>query len=88
MDLSEAKVSPGRATMTTGQAAKRLGMTTAMVRRRLQSGALEGYFTDPDSGRTDTNGNPMRGHRRVFVDSVEAYEVKLRGEANPPERNS
>lgn len=69
-----------RETMTTGQAAKRLGISLASLRRRVDAGVIEAYREAKVVSR-DINGHPLRGHRRVFVDSVEAYERSVREQA-------
>lgn len=79
--------------MTTAQVAKRLGISIASVRRRVDDGSLEGFFTAPEAGLADRRGHRLRGHRRVFVDSVEAYEAELRQQGvdaahGPAEQNS
>lgn len=79
--------------MTTAEVAKRLGISIASVRRRVDDGSLEGFFTAPDAGFADRRGHKLRGHRRVYVDSVEAYEAAVRQQAveavhGPTEQNS
>ena len=71
--------------MTTGQAAKRLGISKASVARRVDAGVLEGYRR-PGVVAHDINGHALRGYRLVYVDSVEAYERFVHGEveAAPP----
>jgi DNA-binding Lrp family transcriptional regulator len=73
MESCEEK-SAARETMTTQQVADRLGISVASVRRRVDDGTLEGFFTAPGAGLEDSRGRKLRGHRRVFVDSVVAYE--------------
>jgi hypothetical protein len=63
-----------RETMTTMQVAKRLKISPASVRRRVDSGELQGTWSLNGAVHLDVNGNQLRGHRRIFVDSVEAYE--------------
>lgn len=67
-----------RETMTTAQVANRLGISVASVRRRVDSGALAATWTFAGEARRDVNGNKLRGHRRVFTDSVVAYEKRMR----------
>jgi hypothetical protein len=59
--------------MTVGEVSRVLGISRDSVRRRVASGELDGYWTDPLSQRTDVNGVPNRGHRRIYADSVERY---------------
>lgn len=88
-----------RETMTTGQAAARLKISLASLRRRVDAGVIEAY-REAKVVDTDIRGFKLRGHRRVFVDSVEAYEralieqtppgvaVNLGPDSNPREQNS
>jgi hypothetical protein len=69
-----------RETMTTGQAAKRLGISLASLRRRVDAGVIEAY-REAKVVDTDIRGFKLRGHRRIFVDSVEAYERWVREQA-------
>ena len=78
MGSSEGKPAK-RETMTTGQAAKRLGISKASVARRVDAGVLEG-FRRPGVVAKDINGHALRGYRFVYVDSIEAYERFVRGE--------
>lgn len=66
--------------MTTGQAAKRLGISKASVARRVDAGVLEG-FRRPGVVAKDINGHALRGYRFVYVDSIEAYAKWLADEA-------
>jgi hypothetical protein len=62
-----------RETMTTEQAAKILDTSRATVIRLCEAGAIEHRWTSPGTGREDRNGHPLRGHRRLYADSVRAY---------------
>ena len=70
--------------MTTGQAAKRLGISKASVIRRVDAGVIEAYRR-PGVVTEDINGHPLRGYRRIFVDSVEAYARWLAEQARASE---
>jgi Helix-turn-helix domain len=74
--------------MTVGEAAKVLGISRDSVRRRVTSGELEGFWTDPLSQRTDVNGVPNRGHRRIYADSVERYRQAQSAAERKPEEHT
>jgi hypothetical protein len=82
--MSEAKTQDSganelRATMTTAEAANVLGLSRATVIRLCDANeenpevGIEHTWTSPGLGRTDVSGNSLRGHRKLFVDSVRAY---------------
>lgn len=67
-----------RETVGVGEAAKLLGLSRPQVRRRLEIGELEGVWRSPWlEPKEDANGNVLRGHRRVFVDSIERYLIRV-----------
>ncbi len=63
--------------MTTGDAAKVIGVSRTKVIRLCNEGVLDFAWTNPDAPTTDVNGNVLRGHRRPYVDSVMEYAAKL-----------
>ncbi len=67
-----------RETITTGEAAKILGLSVAAARRLCDSGRLEFWQTEPDGEREDTRGRKLRGHRRVYRDSAERLRDAMR----------
>lgn len=78
-----------REVLSVSEAAQRLGMSVQCVRRRVKWEALEAYWTDPASGHKDVNGNQLRGHLRIYADSVEAYLARTAAAAqgqNVPSR--
>jgi hypothetical protein len=72
-----------RATMTTAEAANLLGLSRATVIRLCDANeenpevGISHTWTSPGLGRTDVSGNALRGHRKLFVDSVRAYGESL-----------
>jgi excisionase family DNA binding protein len=77
------EVTPARETLTTGQAAQMLGISLPQVRRLCESGAIEFSWTSPGGVPlgTEVRGRELRGHRRLYRDSVEACREQMRGEA-------
>lgn len=67
-----------REVLTTAQVAERLGISVASVRRLVDGSVLEGFWTAPNAGFQDSRGFALRGHRRVYADSVERYEREAR----------
>lgn len=77
------EVAPARETLTTGQAAKMLGISLPQVRRLCEAGDIEYAWTSPGGVPLGTaiRGRELRGHRRLYRDSVEACREQMRGEA-------
>lgn len=78
--MSEANEAPDlRPTMTTNEAANILGLSRATVIRLCDANeanpavGIAHTWTSPGLGRTDVNENKLRGHRKLFADSVRAY---------------
>ena len=82
--MSEAKTQGSganelRPTMTTNEAAEMLGLSRATVIRLCDANeenpeiGIAHTWTSPGLGRTDVSGNKLRGHRKLFTDSVRAY---------------
>lgn len=65
-------------TMTTGEAAKVLGVSVATVRRMCDGDQLRYWQTDPAGTREDVRGHTLRGHRRVVTASVFAARDAMR----------
>jgi len=68
-----------RETMTTGQAAKTLGVSLREIRALCSLGELEFAWTRAHRVTEDVRGRVLRGHRRVYVDSVQAYAYRIAG---------
>ncbi len=62
-------VTADRATCGTAEAGELLGVSQDTVARLFDAGELDGYRT-----------SATLGHRRIYLDSVEAYRARQRGE--------
>jgi predicted site-specific integrase-resolvase len=58
-------------TMSTGEAARLLGVSRKTVRRWATDGEISFVWTSPHSTRTDRHGRRLRGHRRLDAAEVE-----------------
>lgn len=64
-------------TLTTGQAAERLGLSLKEVRTLCEAGELRFFWSRAHRVSHDRNGYELRGHRKIFANSVAAYAGKL-----------